>query len=97
MALYRIEMTARARKALAAIQKPQDRQAIDGALAQLEMNPKDLKFWTSRQDEDGMYIYAGKHDYWMISFGILYDARVVYIHAIKPRPSFGFDPRRKED
>jgi hypothetical protein len=44
-----------------------------------------------------MYIYAGKNDYWMISFGILEEARIVYVHAIKPRPSYGFDPRRRED
>jgi hypothetical protein len=90
-------MTERARAALNSIRKPEDRQAVDGALAQLEINPKDLKFWTSRQDPSGLYIYAGKHDYWMISFGILEEARVVYVHAIKPRPSYGFDPRRRED
>jgi ABC-type amino acid transport substrate-binding protein len=90
-------LSERARTALDAVQKLEDRGTIDGALAQLEINPKDLKFWTSKHDPSGMYIYAGKDDCWVISFGILDEARVVYVHAIKPRPSYGFDPRRRDD
>ena len=95
--MYRLEFSERASKALDAVRKPEDRRAIDGALAQLEINPRDLKFWTSKHDSNGMYIYAGLHDFWIISFGILEGARVVYIHAIGQRPSYGFDPRRRED
>lgn len=97
MPLYRLELTERAKTALDSIRKPEDRRAVDGALAELEINPRDLKFWTSKRDPSGMHIYAGKKDYWMISFGILEEARVVYVHAIRPRPSYGFDPRSRED
>ena len=95
--MYRLEFSERASKALELVRKPEDRRAIDGALAQLEINPRDLKFWTSKHDSNGMYIYAGPNDYWIISFGILEGARVVYIHAIGQRPSYGFDPRRREE
>ena len=52
--MYRLEFSERASKALDAVRKPEDRRAIDGALAQLEINPRDLKFWTSKQDSNGM-------------------------------------------
>jgi hypothetical protein len=97
MLTYRLEFSERARKALESVRKPEDRQAIDGVLAQLEINPKDLKFWTSRQDSNGMHIFAGPNDYWKITFGILEGSRTVYVHSIGPRPSFAFDPRRRED
>jgi hypothetical protein len=97
MPLYSLEFSERANKALESVRKPEDRRAIDGALAQLEINPKDLKFWTSKRDSDGMHIFVGPGNYWKVTFGILEGPRIVYIHSIGPRPSYAFDPRSRED
>jgi hypothetical protein len=97
MPLYRLELSDRASKVLDSVRKPGDRKAIDGALAQLEINPKDLKFWTSKHDSNGMHIFTGPKDDWKITFGIIEGARIVYVHSIKPRPSLAFVPGSKED
>ena len=95
--MYTLELSGRASKFLDSVRRPQDRQTIDGALAQLEMNPKDLKYWTSKRDSNGMHIFAGPKKDWKITFEILEGPRIVYVHSIKPRPSFAFDPRSDED
>jgi hypothetical protein len=67
MSLYKLELTERAQTAGDSISKPEERRAVDGALAQSEINPKDLEIWTRKRDPSGMCICARKNDDWMIS------------------------------
>lgn len=90
--MYRLEFTSRARSALAELPDEAAR-VVGGALAQLEMNPRDLRFWTSGQDDEALHIFAGNRDEWKITYTVAEGAGIVFVHSIRKRRTLAFDPR----
>jgi mRNA-degrading endonuclease RelE of RelBE toxin-antitoxin system len=70
----------------------EDRSVVEGALSQLAIDPEPPNYWTCGEESEGRYIFAGERDRWKISYQISRHEAIVYVHAIKRRPTLDWDP-----